>query len=103
MWLCACRSNNRPDYVAKLFITCVRNVGGSFNIASLKYVLSDINFVVFIKKGCPTILRTDLGTENSTIAVVQSILRHGASDGYAGEKSHRYGKSMSNQVINHGV
>ena len=44
-------------------------------------------------------MRTDLGTENSTIAVVQAALRHGASDRYAGEKSHRYGKSVTNQVI----
>ena len=44
-----------------------------------------------------------MGTENSTIAVVQAALRHGASDGYAGEKSHRYGKSVTNQVIKEGI
>lgn len=47
---------------------------------------------------CPSILRTDIGTENSTIALIQPILRHGHTDSLAGENSHRYGKSTSNQV-----
>ena len=58
---------------------------------------------VTTKIGCPTILRTDLGTENSTIAVIQPALRHGGDDKYAGENSHRYGKSTSNRVIVHRI
>ena len=46
--------------------------------------------------GCPKILRTDPGTENSI--VVQPALRHNASDSFAGSNSHCYGKSPSNQV-----
>lgn len=48
--------------------------------------------------GCPQILRTDMGTENATIAVVQPVLRHSGDDSFAGGASHRYGKSTANQV-----
>ena len=30
MWLSAASSNNRPDFVAKFFINCVRSVGGIY-------------------------------------------------------------------------
>ena len=71
MWLCASRSNNRPDYVAKLFITCIRNVGGGFAAMIKKKLI----WCWLLKIGCPAILRTDLGTDNSTIAVIQAALR----------------------------
>lgn len=41
MWLSASRSNNRPDYVAKLFISCVRNVGGKLTYTITMF---DIDF-----------------------------------------------------------
>ena len=50
--------------------------------------------------GCPSIVRTDAGTENSALAVIQPILRHSHTDEFAQEKSHRYGKSTTNQVLN---
>lgn len=37
--------------------------------------------------GCPTILRTDCGTESSIVAFLQPTLRHAGSDFYRGEKS----------------
>lgn len=43
-------------------------------------------------------MRTDPGTENSIVAVIQPVLRHIGSDSFAGCNSHRYGKSPSNQV-----
>lgn len=45
------------------------------------------------------VLRTDRGTENAIIAFVQPTLRSQHSDVFAAEKSFRYGKSSSNQVI----
>ena len=53
----------------------------------------------YILIGSPYLLRTDLGTENSSIAVMQSVLRHIASNGTQDGPSHIYGKSTSNQVI----
>ena len=48
--------------------------------------------------GCPKILCTDPGTENSVVAVIQPVLRHNGTDYFAGSNSHRYGKSPANQV-----
>ena len=48
--------------------------------------------------GCPQILRTDMGTENATIAVVQPVLRHSGDDSFTVAASHHYGKSTANQV-----
>ncbi|KAI9516530.1 hypothetical protein NQZ68_016032 [Dissostichus eleginoides] len=47
----------------------------------------------------PMRLRTDCGTENGLMASVQCTLRHDHSDYYAGDKSHMFGSSMSNQRI----
>ena len=52
-----------------------------------------------IHAGCPSIVRTDAGTENLALAVIQPILRHSHTDEFAQEKSHRYGKSTTNQVL----
>ena len=54
-------------------------------------------FCCFIS-GCPELLRTDPGTENSTIATLQMVFRRNGSDSRAGIESHRYGKSTSNQA-----
>lgn len=48
--------------------------------------------------GCPSVIRADEGTENSVLAVVQPILRHSHTDGFAGEISFRFGRSTANQV-----
>ena len=48
--------------------------------------------------GCPTILRCDKGTKNSTLAACHMALRHAHSDALSGEKSFRYGPSTSNTV-----
>ena len=48
--------------------------------------------------GCPRVLRTDAGTENCILAMIQPMLRHKHIDCFAQEKSHMYGRSTSNQV-----
>lgn len=49
--------------------------------------------------GCPSLLRTDCGTENVVIAGTQCFLRADCDDELAGENSHRYGPSTGNQRI----
>lgn len=51
-----------------------------------------------IHVGCPRILRTDRGTENTHIAFIQPTFRHSDPDDFAGMNSHWYGRSTSNQV-----
>jgi hypothetical protein len=76
MWLRVASSNNNPRFIASFYFQCVRETGG-----------------------CLSLVRTDAGTENSALAVVQPILRHCHTDEFAQEKSHRYGKSITNQVL----
>ncbi|XP_022786842.1 uncharacterized protein LOC111327021 isoform X2 [Stylophora pistillata] len=49
--------------------------------------------------GCPILVRTDCGTENGTVAAIQSYFRQEGNDEFAGEKSHTYGTSPANQRI----
>ena len=76
MWLKVDRTNNDPEITAKFFLDCVVEVGG-----------------------CPSLLRTDCGTENVVIAGTQCFLRADCDDELAGENSHRYGPSTGNQRI----
>ncbi len=54
--------------------------------------------IIIISIGCPKILRSDRGTENSLISILQPILRHHHSDSLAGRRSFIYGRSIGNQV-----
>ena len=76
LWLKVSRTNNDPAVVAGFYLHTVENEGG-----------------------CPVILRTENGTENTLIAGVQSFFHHDGQDEYAGTKAHVYGSSHSNQCI----
>ena len=76
LWLKVSRTNNDPAVVAGFYLETVENEGG-----------------------CPVILRTDNGTENTLIAAVQSYFRCDGQDEHAGTKAHIYGSSHSNQRI----
>ena len=73
MWLKVSFSNNRPKITASYYVECV----STGNV-------------------CPTLLRTDRGTESGHMAAIQVILRRQHADDQA-ESSHRYGTSVSNQ------
>lgn len=73
MWVRTAYSNNNPRIIAQYYLETIETVGG-----------------------CPTILRTDRGTENSFL---QPTLRHENVDDFAGEKSFQYGRSSANQRI----
>ncbi|XP_065909324.1 uncharacterized protein [Dysidea avara] len=72
LWLHVSPSNNDPYIIAGYYLNCVEKLAG-----------------------CPTILRTDRGTENTNIA----FLRDQHDDPFAKEKSFMYGRSTSNQHI----
>ena len=48
-------------------------------------------------QGCPRLIRTDFGSENSGISRAQRFLRWNDADNNAGSRSHRYGSSPKNQ------
>ncbi len=77
LWLNVARTNNNPAIIAKFFF---------------------INTVV--EEGrCPTIVRTDNGTENVIVAGIQCYFRCNGNDENAGVKAHKYGSSPANQRI----
>lgn len=70
------KTNNDPRVPGRLFLDMVKEL-----------------------KGCPTMVRSDCGTENGVIAATQCFFRANATDPYAGPKSHVYGSSHANQRI----
>ena len=69
MWLRVARSNNLPEYPAMCYLETVKELGG-----------------------CPVEVVTDLGTENSLLASIQSYFRQNPD-------AHRYVPSPRNQRI----
>ena len=49
--------------------------------------------------GCPLIVRSDRGTENSTVRDLQQYFRRNGQDRFGGGNSFMYGRSTSNQRI----
>lgn len=76
MWLEVACTNNHPGVIARHFLDCVKEVGGTASV-----------------------VRADNGTENVRVAAIQRFLRHEARDDWSADKSFLYGKSVSNQRI----
>ena len=54
--------------------------------------------LLYAHLGCPTMVRSDCGTENTEVASCHMTLRHGHSDVFAGCNSYRFGRSTTNTV-----
>lgn len=76
MWLEVGISNNDPAFIAKYFLNCIRQEGGTARI-----------------------VRADNGTVNTYVAGIQRFLRNDSFDSFAKDKSFMYGRSVSNQRI----
>ncbi|XP_065890570.1 uncharacterized protein [Dysidea avara] len=76
IWLKVMTTNNDPSVIL------------------LPYLLS-----VLQNNGCPSIVRSDHGTENTTLAACHMALRHSHDDKYSGDKSFRFGPSTTNTRI----
>ena len=63
-----------------------------------KHVFLKKNLLCDMLLGCPRVLRTVPGTENVLLASVECTFSRNDSDELAGNASHRYGKSVFNQV-----
>ena len=74
MWLEVGTSNNYPTVIARYFIDCIAEVGGTARI-----------------------VRADCGTENRHVAGIQCFLRSNSDNSFAAEKSFMYGRSVSNK------
>lgn len=76
VWVEAYHNNSDPRLVAGYFIANVR-----------------------LREGTPTIVRADLGTENSYVKRMQPFLRRMGNDAFAGARSFLQGSSHHNQRI----
>ena len=83
----ACRLKDARDSLLKG--ACDSCVGKFLHISSTLFKLHP---------GCPTLVRSDLGSENVLVAACQAALRHGHPDHYAGLNSFQYGRSVHNSV-----
>ncbi len=68
VWMSVYKTNNDPSVIAGYFVDAVREIGGM-----------------------PAVVRSDMGTENGTIEVIQKAV--------VGDDSFRYGRSTTNQRI----
>lgn len=76
MWLEVSSSNNKSSLIASYYLETLNQISRA-----------------------PRLLRSDLGTENAMISLLQPYFRYSAGDSMAGVKSFMYGKSTSNQRI----
>lgn len=76
IWLKAYHNNSDPRLIAGYYMESIRET-----------------------EGCPAVLRTDFGTENSIIKRIQQFLRRNGNDALAGPSSFMQGTSHHNQRI----
>lgn len=99
MWLKVASTNNNPAVIAQYFIDCVKQIQGMLwfgfeewstietkvNLYCGCYLDTTCNYI-----GAPRLVRSDCGTENVNIEVLQTF--------FTNENGFRYGTSISNQV-----
>ncbi|XP_069126482.1 uncharacterized protein [Argopecten irradians] len=76
VWLKACSSNKKPEYIAHFYMDYVRKING-------------VPFIVY----------ADKGTENSIVRDLQYALRWNHTDPFQGLSSFMYGSSLRNTRI----
>lgn len=76
----------------------------SWRYLNVKVITTIYNYRVYntvksnnVAQGCPTLLRSDKGTENSILAACHMAMGHHQDD-LRGDKSFRYGASTTNTV-----
>ena len=88
LWLQVSTTNNKPEVIAYYYLNCVQNL-----------------------KCVPSVIRSDRGTENKIVEILQKALRNSHTDIYAKDNSFIKGKSTANeriekywkQMINHSM
>lgn len=76
LWLESSMTNNKPEVIAYYYLNCVQNL-----------------------KCVPSVIRSDRGTENTIVEILQKALRNYHTDIHAKDKSFIKGKSTANERI----
>ena len=74
-----------PSYMAYYYLNAIEKIGGK----TILHLLLSCCTCMYV--GCPRFMRSDLGTENSTVAYLQPLIQNDLT-------GHIYGKSTMNQV-----
>ena len=65
---------------------------------SVQMICSCFFYLELYTAGCPTLIRSDCGTEDVSIATCQMAFRHDHDDQFAGGSSFIFGSSIRNTV-----
>ena len=93
IWLEVLTTNNNPNVVLVSYLLAVLENNGINHVMLLSSYIR-----VCYHVGCPSIVRADHGTENTTLAAAHMALRHQHHDDLSGSKSFRFGSSTTNTV-----
>ena len=83
-------TNNDPNVILLPYLIAILRNNG----IQVRYLIG----LIFFPIGCPSIIRSDYGTENSILAACHMALRHNHDDEYSGDLSFRFGSSTTNTV-----
>ena len=83
-------TNNDPYVILLPYLTVILRNNGT----QVRY----LNGLIFFPIGCPSIIRSDYGTENSILAACHMALCHNHNDKYSGDRSFQFGSSTTNTV-----
>lgn len=103
IWLRIGTTNNDPKVILLYYLSAIISCDGKSNVCLC--VSGKHNYlwchacVIKLYIGVPTLLRSDCGTENSTLAACHMLLRHNHGDEQSGRRSFRYGSSTTNTVM----
>ena len=92
IWLKVLRTNNDPNVILLYYLLATLSLNGTCLKIFIPFVMIESY------KGCPCIMRSDHGTENTSLSACHMALRHYHEDEFSGEKSYRYGSSTTNTV-----
>ncbi len=98
IWLELLTTNNDPNVILLSYLLAIlRNNGTCLDVGVHRCKFMHMSLSI----GCPSIVRSDCGTENTSLAVIHMALRHSHTDEFKGEKRFRFGSSTTNTVRVH--
>ncbi len=97
IWLELLTKNNDPNVILLSYLLAIfRNNGTCLDVGFHRCKFMHMSLL-----GCPSIVRSDCGTENTSLASFHMALRHSHTDEFKWEKSFRFGSSTTNTVRVH--
>ena len=103
IWLYVLATKNDLNVVFHLYLLAVLENYGMLCLLSRPHtncIIMCMYWYLIIYIGCPSIIKSDCGTEETSLAAVKMPLRHEHNNAFSREKSFRFGSSTTNTVRN---